>query len=393
MLLTATRIHDGKKWMPAGTVIEVSENGTITGIYDSIDDNKVQHYEGIICPGFVNTHCHLELSHMKGELPEHTGLIPFLKQVALTRNNYTEEQKTTARHKAFSEMITNGVVAVGDIANTADTLDLRALDKIHFHSFVEVIGFSEAPQQQFDYALDVYQSFNEQTLAARLLRQSIVPHAPYSVSQQLFSLIDKFDENSLLSIHNQESRAEDEYYLLKSGPIGDLLQTVGIDDSFFLPSGKSSLQTYLQWLSATHPVIFVHNTFTSAIDIEVAQTLLKKTYWCLCPNANKYIENFMPDIPMLMKQCANICVGTDSLSSNHQLSVLAELQTIKKHYPEVDWEDLLRWGTFNGACALQMDNVIGSIEIGKEPGLLLIQPDMSSSATILPQVTTSALKG
>lgn len=383
MLLTAARIHNGKKWMPAGTVIEVAENGTITGIHDTVDEGEVQQHEGIICPGFVNAHCHLELSHMKGQVAEHTGLVPFLKQVALTRNNYTEEQKTTARHNAFSEMIASGVVAVGDITNTADTLDLRAQDKIHFHSFVEAIGFSETPQQQLDYATSVYQSYSGQTLAGKLLRQSVVPHAPYSVSQQLFSLIDKLDEHSLLSIHNQESRAEDEYYLLKSGPVGDLLKTVGIDDSFFLPSGKSSLQTYLQWLSASHPMIFVHNTYTTRTDIEIAQTLLQNAYWCLCPNANLYIENTLPDIDMLVKTCNTICIGTDSLSSNHQLSVLAELQTIKQHHPQLDWEDLLRWATYNGALALQMEDVVGSIETGKRPGLLLVDPDKSNSVTIL----------
>lgn len=383
MLLTAARIHNGEEWMPAGTVIEVADNGTITGIYENISGGEVRQYEGIICPGFVNAHCHLELSHMKGLVPERTGLIPFLKQVALTRNNYTEEEKTAARHEAFSEMTANGIVAVGDITNTADTLDLRAQDKIHFHSFVEAIGFSETPQQQFDYATSVYQSFSEQTLASKLLRQSVVPHAPYSVSQQLFSLIDRLDKNSLLSIHNQESRAEDEYYLLKSGAVGDLLKTVGIDDGFFHPSGKSSLQTYLQWLSPSHPMIFVHNTYTSRADIEIAQTLLQHVYWCLCPNANLYIENTLPDMDMLAKAGNNICIGTDSLSSNHRLSVLAELQTIKQHHPQLDWEDLLRWATYNGALALQMEHIVGSIDIGKQPGLLLVHPDEHSNVTIL----------
>jgi cytosine/adenosine deaminase-related metal-dependent hydrolase len=197
-----------------------------------------------------------------------------------------------------------------------------------------------------------------------------VPHAPYSVSQQLFSLIDKFDENSLLSVHNQESKAEDEFYLTKNGAVRELLKAVGIDDSFFTPSGKSSLQTYLQWISGNHPMILVHNTFTTTTDIEVAQTLLKNVYWCLCPNANLYIENTLPDIAMLAKHGNTICIGTDSLASNHQLSILAELQTIKDHYPNLDWETLLRWGTFNGSLALKMDDIAGSIEPGKQPGIL-----------------------
>lgn len=373
MLLTATRIHDGRRWLKEGTVIELDDNGTIKVIYEAGISDNVTQYEGTICPGFINAHCHLELSHMLGAVPEHTGLVPFLQQVAQTRNNYTEEQKIEARHTAFKAMQDYGVVAVGDIANTSDTLDLRIQNKVHFHSFVEALGFTQTPQKQFDYATAVYHAFDAQAEEGKYLRQSIVPHAPYSVSQQLFSLIDTFDENMLLSIHNQECHAEDEYYLTGKGAMNDLFTAIGIDDSFFTPSGKTSLQTYLQWLSDSHPFIFVHNTYTNRADIEVAQTLLKNVYWCLCPNANKYIENTLPDIPMLVEECDNICIGTDSLSSNHQLSVLAELQTIKEHYPETDWETLLRWGTYNGALALQMDDAIGSIEAGKQPGLILIE--------------------
>ncbi len=383
MLVTATRIHDGKNWLPEGTIVELSDDGTVTGILNEAG-KEVKHYDGIICPGFVNTHCHLELSHMKGQIPEHTGLVSFLKQVALTRNNFTEEQKVTARHEAFHAMRNSGVVAVGDICNTSDTLDLRIQDKIHFHSFVETMGFTETPQRQFDYGVAVYHAFDAQQKEEKIVRQSIVPHAPYSVSQQLFHLIDTFDKDALISIHNQECHAEDEYYLTKKGDITDLLQTLGINDSFFYPSGKTSLQTYLQWMSSTHPFIFVHNTYANRADIDIAQTLLKNVYWCLCPNANKYIENTLPDIPMLMQECDTICIGTDSLSSNHQLSVLAELQTIKQHYQNIGWEDLLRWGTYNGAKALQMDDTIGSIENGKKPGLLHISNlDENSLITIL----------
>lgn len=383
MLITATRIHNGKNWLPEGSVIDIAADGKIVAITEKNDGQDVKHYDGVICPGFVNAHCHLELSHMKGEIPEHTGLIPFLKQVALTRNNYTEEQKVTARHEAFRTMKDNGVVAVGDIANTTETLDLRVQNKIHFHSFVEALGFTPDPQRQFDYSVAVYHALEAQQQEEKYLRQSIVPHAPYSVSQQLFSLIDKFDGQSLMCIHNQESHAEDEYYLTKKGAVRDLLETIGIDDTFFQPSGKTSLQTYLQWLSPLHPFIFVHNTYTNRADIDIAQTLLKQVYWCLCPNANLYIENTLPDIPMLIEECDNICIGTDSLSSNHQLSVLEELHTIKNQYPGTDWKQLLTWATYNGACALQMEDVIGSIEPGKMPGLVLLSDDYTLKQRIV----------
>lgn len=371
-LITAERIHDGQKWLPHGTVIEVAEDGSITALHDNITDG-VTFYEGALVPGFVNAHCHLELSHMKGVVPEHTSLIPFLQSIPRYRNDFNDEQKQTARHKAYNELYDNGVVAVGDIANVSDTLDVRAQGKLHVHTFVEAIGFAENPEKQFERSAEVYESFAAQQAGDRLLRQSIVPHAPYSVSFRLFRMIDEHSKQALISIHNQESRAEDEYYLLKEGSVQTLLHSIGINDDFFQPSGKTSLQTYLEWLSPTHPFIFVHNTYTSLADMQLAMAYLPNVYWCLCPNANLYIENALPNIDMFMQHHAKVCVGTDSLASNHQLSVLAELHTIKQRYPQISWETLLSWGTYNGACALQMDKLLGSFEPGKQPGIVQLK--------------------
>ncbi len=370
MLFTAKKIHDGHGWMPDGAIVEVADDGSIVAIHDDAPDDEVVYYDGVVCPGFVNVHCHLELSHMKGKLSEGTGLVAFLEQVNGTRNDYTEDEKISARHAAFKEMQDNGIVAVGDICNTSDTLDLRVQNKMHFHSFVESIGFTAEPQHQFDYAVAVYHSLTAQEQEGHFLRQTIVPHAPYSVSKQLFAMVNDFDRNALLSIHNQECTAEDEYYKHKRGGLQDMLHGMGINDDFFEASTKSSLATYSEWLSPSHPMILVHNTYTSKEDVKVAKSIYKKLYWCLCPNANLYIEGKLPNIDLFDHE--QVCIGTDSLSSNHQLSVLAELQTIKKHYPELDWEELLNWGTYNGAKALQMDDEIGSIEVSKLPGLLLI---------------------
>ena len=386
MLITAERIHNGHKWLPSGTVIDVSDKGQILAIYDSSLLDDATHYEGVLVPGFVNAHCHLELSHMQGLVPERTGLIPFLQTIPKHRNDFTDDQKRDARHEAFLQMRKNGVVAVGDIANTTESLDLRYMDLLHFHTFVEAIGFSDVNAQKlFDRSLFTYREFKAQLQLHKKLKQAIAPHAPYSVSQQLFSLIDTHDKEALISIHNQESRAEDEYYLLKKGPVNKLLHGLGIDDSFFMPSGKSSLQTYLQWLSPSHPFLFIHNTYTSSNDLQVAQGYLKNVFWCFCPNANLYIENQLPDVEMFIREHANICVGTDSLASNHQLSILAELQTLKKHYPSLDWETLLTWGTYNGARALQMEDTIGSMELGKQPGILRVTnlEDVEPGVTVL----------
>lgn len=372
MLLSAAQIHDGYSFMPEGAVLETLADGTIAAIHKDAPKGGIQYFDGILCPGFVNVHCHLELSHLKGKLPEHTGLIPFLQQVPVFRNEFTQERMREARHKAYQELITNGIVAVGDIANTAQTSDIRALGGLHVHTFIESIGFNpQKAKPAFTAAQEVYEAFAKQSGGQKILKQSITPHAPYSVAEALFELINNHQHEGIISIHNQESEDENEFYKHKQGKVKNLLAGFHIDFGGFEPSGKNSLQTYGEWLSPTHTTILVHNTVADNDDVAYAMKRFPDLFFCLCPNANLYIENKLPDVKILLANKANICIGTDSLASNHQLSVLAELATLKKHFG-FEWELLLQWATINGAKALRMDNVIGSFEVGKKPGVLCV---------------------
>ncbi|MFC2138814.1 amidohydrolase family protein [Bacteroidota bacterium] len=120
-------------------------------------------------------------------------------------------------------------------------------------------------------------------------------------------------------------------------------------------------------------MLFIHNIFTSEEDMQYLNDYLEKIYWVLCPNSNLYIENKLPRVDLIRRYSNNIAIGTDSLSSNHKLSVLEEIKTISKAFPSISLEELISWATINGAKALGIDDKYGSIEIGKNPGLNLIK--------------------
>jgi cytosine/adenosine deaminase-related metal-dependent hydrolase len=190
-------------------------------------------------------------------------------------------------------------------------------------------------------------------------------------------MINHLPDNNLLTIHNQETAAENEFFEKGTGDFLRLYQQLGIDISFFKPGGKTSLQTWLPHFTKAQTIILVHNVCTSVADFEFIKRTTnneqRATIFCLCPNANLYISNTLPDVNLLMQHIDHIVLGTDSLASNDQLSILEEIKTLQEHFKDINLAMLLQWATSNGSKALQMDDRLGSFEKGKQPGLILIE--------------------
>ena len=174
-------------------------------------------------------------------------------------------------------------------------------------------------------------------------------------------------------MHNQETPDENDFFKTKTGSFLGMYERTKVSLDFFEATGLSSLQSVLPIFKNANTSILVHNSFTSADDIAAVKKQMPNTFWCLCPNANQYIEQTMPPIELLRTNGANIIVGTDSYASNWSLNILDELKTIQKHNPQIPLEEMLGWATINGARALQMDKQLGSFEAGKKPGVVIIE--------------------
>ena len=371
---SADKIFDGEKWLPDHTIIITDDSGFIEAIETAVEPAQdVQFVNGILIPGLVNCHCHIELSHMKGKLEEHTGLVNFLIQVA-TGRYYPEDEILAAAHAAMEEMHANGIVAVGDISNTTDSIPAKLKSNIHCYNFIEALGFNpDKALQSIDAALKVKETF---TKHLPYQSNTVVPHAPYSISNHLFRLINDQSVNQVVSIHNQECIAEDNLYIHGNGDFFGLYEALGMQSEHFLPTGLSSLQSYLPALSKPSTLILVHNTCSQVADVDFAiihaEKLKQQLYFCLCPNANLYIENKLPPVELLLQKKASIVLGTDSYSSNWSLDIISEMHTLQNSF-DLPIETLLQWATINGAEALQMSHNLGTIAVGKRPGLVALQ--------------------
>ncbi|HSU28211.1 MAG TPA: amidohydrolase family protein [Chitinophagaceae bacterium] len=382
----ADQLFDGNKFLDKETVLVTDEEGVIHDLVPKVEagDDMIE-IKGIISPGFINCHCHLELSHMKGMIPVSTGLVQFVVDVVQQRHLPGSDPADleglilSAMEKAEDEMLKNGIVGVGDICNNALSIHQKTKGRIYYHNFIEASGFDPSiALTRFQRSLEYYKAY-AQFYSIPIDSNSIVPHAPYSVSEELWKFILHFPGNRIMTIHNQETAGENEWFMNKSGEMRSLYEKMNLDTSFFKPSGKSSLQTYVTKFLPNQSLILVHNVYTSSEDLLFCQSPVVhcQLFWCLCPNANVYITGQLPDVNMLVKNNCAIVLGTDSLASNHSLSILDEMRTLRSHFPTISTGILLHWATLNGARALQMDSLLGSFEKGKKPGVVNTDHELS----------------
>lgn len=374
--LRGSQIFTGSKLLSGGEVLVLGKNGRIEAIVEAeaAGTDDILFVEGIIAPGLVNCHCHLELSAMKGIIPEGTGMVDFLLGV-MGKRQLPEEVIEAAMVAADEEMFDNGIVAIGDIANTASSIPAKRASRIYYHSFIELMGLSPGVAvPQLERGLALVQAFETNGL-----RANIVPHAPYSVSGALLEGINAATELGIISMHNQESFEENKLFLNKKGDFLRLLAALKLE-MLFAPTGKNSLPSWLPYFNRMQSMLLVHNVATEESDLAFINTRrsrepgsLKDISICLCPLANAYIQRVYPNPHLFMNANCRIVVGTDSLASNHGLSVWNELLAIKNRHPDIRLETLLTWGTINGATALGLEDRLGSFEKGKLPGVIVLE--------------------
>lgn len=365
--ITSDWIHDGKEGFVRDHCILVDESGVVAG-FRKLDENERRecvYYPGMLVPGFINAHCHLELSHLRGKFESGTGLISFLKSVVAYRETELDEV-LRAISDADSEMQRQGIVAVGDISNKADTLETKRRSPIHYHTFVEAFDFLQEglADNMFEQYRTVYDEFEG-------MPRSLVPHAPYSVSKRLFGMIRDFGAGTsgIQSIHNQESPDEDQLFLTGGGAYRRFWESFGFSMESFKAFGNDAVAYVTGQMGPGQRLLCIHNTCMDGDQIERMMAWNPEVRFVSCPNANLFIENRLPDYRTFVDRNARIALGTDSLSSNWRLSILSEMQTVLRYNSWLPLEEVLKWACHHGAVALKLENKLGSFEQGKRPGV------------------------
>ena len=349
--------------------VEYEEDGTITAVGQCEAGEEVM--PGAIVPGFVNAHCHVELSHLHKKFRKGTGMAGFIDQINELRDWAGREVKQQLVQEWMDKMWNDGVSAMADISNDDSSFDIKKSHKMYTRTFLEVFG--SEPEMCEGVMNDV--TALKAVADEAGIDAAPTPHSCYTMSPQLLSASAAAGlESGYLSYHSQESQEEEDLLISGSGAMYENRKRSGMSTPPV--TGESSLKYFLDRLADVKPapydenILLVHNVCLQQSDIDAVKQTMSNAYFAICPLSNIFIHNALPPIDLMRKNGLAIALGTDSLSSNDDLDVMKELVCLHENFPQVPMNELFTWASRNGARFLGKDNVLGSIAAGKRPGIV-----------------------
>lgn len=354
--------------------IELDEQGTILKIGELTSEmSSTEYYNGILCPGFINSHCHIELSSLQGKFEKGTGMSGFINQINALRESAPKEVRIECIAQQFEKLYNEGVSAMADISNCDESFQIKKESPIYTRTFIEVFGTE--PDDVENVIADAKRLLDKAEEIG--LDASITPHSPYTMSPELLTAASAQGlSKGYISYHNQESQEEEDMICRHSGALYENYIQRGL--SVPPATGKPALLHFIDRISKVHSapfnenILLIHNCATNQESIDAIKSVATNLFWVTCPLSNIFIHNTLAPLQLFRKNSLKILVGTDSLSSNDILSMVEEIKCIQNHFPEIPLAEILQWCTLNGAEALSRENVLGSFTPGKRPGIVLI---------------------
>jgi cytosine/adenosine deaminase-related metal-dependent hydrolase len=297
----------------------------------------------------------------------------FIDQINALRDWAGRDVKQVLVKEWMDKMWADGVSAMADISNDDSSFDVKKSHPMYTRTFLEVFG--SEPHMCEGVMKDVTELKRIADEAG--IDAAPTPHSCYTMSPQLLTASAMAGlESGYLSYHSQESQEEEDLLLTGTGAMYENRKRSGMSTPPV--TGESSLKYFIGRLAAGKQppydghILLVHNVCLRQDDIDAAKTVMKNVYWAICPLSNKFIHNALPPVDLMRSNNLTICLGTDSLSSNDDLDMVAELYCLQEAFPHVPFEEMLLWACRNGASFLGKDDILGSMEKGKRPGIVLV---------------------
>ena len=356
-------IPDGVLTIADGRIVAVGEN--VSG-RAPLDLGNVA-----LLPGLVNAHTHLEFSDLTRPLGS-TGLsmTEWIASVIAYRQSRESEDPDRSQSQAktvssgLGECQKFGITALGEIARPGWPMSVFRFSPVDCTVFLELLGLSAERIQPFLALAREHLAAGRRERAD--WRPGLSPHAPYSVHPELLSGVCGLSREQRVPVafHLAESAEELDLLATGGGPFVELLKSLDAWHPGVL-NRKSQPLDYLKVLRETHRALVIHGTYLSGEEIDFLAGCADHMSVVYCPRTHAHFGHRPYPLAQMLSRGANVALGTDSRASSPDLSVLAEMRFIHRHYSDVSPADILRLGTINGAKSLGLQNEYGSLAVGK----------------------------
>ena len=387
-------IEDGAVFVSDGLIKAVGKSKDIIKDFGS---HPIQEYEcRVLAPALVNSHCHLELSHLdlaahrKDQTMYAGDLTLWIRDLLKARDNFSpkdidpQKQILNFASQTLQQLYAEGVGFVGDIGNSLASRSIGQGQRAKVYFLLELLGLTKESESQSLARIE--KVFSDDSLDI-----SCTAHAPYSTTPVLIREIKNNADRQgrIFSIHAAESRQEVEFLQAGSGHFLDFLRERGAWDNSFTVPGMGPVQ-YLESLGVLdHKTLCVHVVHVGHEEI---QTLaLRKVKICLCPGSNRLLGVGKAPVTEFLAHGILPALGTDSKASNAVLSIWREMRLLREDHPDLSPGTVFSMATRGGAEAWGIDPEMGSLEPGKQARILIVdcQSNMNSSEEILEYMTTA----
>jgi aminodeoxyfutalosine deaminase len=346
-------------------VVFVSNSGRISRVEHWKDsptdpDTKVIDWgSAIIMPGLINAHAHLELTSLHNQLDKFSSFTDWLSQLINRRRTWTTEDYLASASEGAKLSLASGTTLVGDITSSGVGWKATEGENLRRVVFEEVLALSP---NQADQAINRLIPLFKQTDANSLLVHGISPHAPYSVSAQLYMQAAKLSQRQgiILATHLAETLAEIKLLQDGTGEFRDFLSSMGVFPPEWEPPRLSPV-SYLNNLGVLGPFcLLIHCNYLDDASIDAIGKARSSVVYC--PRSHDYFGHEKHPIRDLLDHDINVALGTDSLASNSSLSMIDEMRFLYQKRKDLKSEEIFRAATASGAAALNFGGALGRLK-------------------------------
>src|SRR5437763_16616949 len=352
--MNVSPIENGAVRVIDGRIVDIGNFADVGSANDEIVDLG----DYVLLPGLINAHSHLDYSCLRGKIPRQKSFTNWVRVINAEKGKLTAEDYVRSINAGFVQAQQFGTTTIANLTAFPELI-AKIKPPIRTWWFAELIDVREP-----DRAKEIVKSATD--LLKGTENWGLAPHAPFTASENLSRDCQEIAlrESILLTTNSAESHEEMEMFRDASGPLYQFMKGIGREMTDC--GDDTPLRRFLRHLGNASPAgwIIAHLNELTESDFDLLREMRHKFSIAHCPRSHAYFGHAPFRFERLQKLGFNLCLGTDSLASNDDLSLFAEMRAFQKEFPDVPPEKILEMVTVNPARALRRENELGKIERG-----------------------------